>query len=201
LKIDKLLAGTLAIFLVAGLVTPAYASLIGDTIHFKGTRGVFCEGDVVVVDPGVETKCSNFFLDLDGDSISFESTQIFGDGIAVAGATYEFTDLDWINNPGGKIIGVELVSTQTIPHTLESDDHSITLATDPWVTDCGDDSSCLLEWRLDIEIFHPPVGGEFLPIDSTALLLAGLQSSAIWMLPVLAGAAGVGFAAFKLRRK
>jgi len=46
-----------------------------------------------------------------------------------------------------------------------------------------------------------PVGGEFLPIDSTALLLAGLQTSAIWMLPVLAGAAGAGIAAFKLRRK
>ena len=45
------------------------------------------------------------------------------------------------------------------------------------------------------------VGGELLPIDSTALMLAGLQSSAIWMLPVLAGAAGLGFAAFKLRRK
>jgi len=46
-----------------------------------------------------------------------------------------------------------------------------------------------------------PVGGEFLSIDSTALLLAGLQTSAIWMLPVLAGAAGAGIAAFKLRRK
>jgi len=45
------------------------------------------------------------------------------------------------------------------------------------------------------------VGGEILSIDSTALVLAGLQSSAIWMLPVLAGAAGAGFAAFKLRRK
>ena len=45
------------------------------------------------------------------------------------------------------------------------------------------------------------VGGEFLPIDTTALMLAGLQSSAIWMLPVLAGAAGAGIAAFKLRRK
>jgi len=45
------------------------------------------------------------------------------------------------------------------------------------------------------------VGGEFLPIDSTALVLAGLQTSAIWMLPILVGAAGAGFAAFKLRRK
>jgi len=47
----------------------------------------------------------------------------------------------------------------------------------------------------------PQVGGELLPIDTTALMLAGIQSSAIWMLPVLAGAAGAGFAAFKLRRK
>ena len=44
------------------------------------------------------------------------------------------------------------------------------------------------------------VGGEFLSVDSTALVLAGLQSSAIWMLPVLAGAVGAGFAVFKLRR-
>jgi hypothetical protein len=45
------------------------------------------------------------------------------------------------------------------------------------------------------------VGGEILSIDSTALLLAGLQSSAIWMLPVLAVATGAGITAFKLRRK
>lgn len=37
------------------------------------------------------------------------------------------------------------------------------------------------------------VGGELLPIDSTALVLAGLQTSAIWMLPVLAGIAGSAF--------
>ena len=47
----------------------------------------------------------------------------------------------------------------------------------------------------------PVVGGELLPIDNTALLLAGLQTSAIWMLPVLAGAAGAGIAVLKLRRK
>ncbi len=43
------------------------------------------------------------------------------------------------------------------------------------------------------------VGGEFLPIDTTALMLAGLQSSAIWMLPVLAGIAGTGFYLVKFR--
>ena len=50
--------------------------------------------------------------------------------------------------------------------------------------------------------FTPPpdvVGGELLPIDTTALILAGLQTSAIWMLPVLAGAAGVGAFYIKTR--
>jgi len=57
---------------------------------------------------------------------------------------------------------------------------------------------------LDITNFDGPqcvVGGELLPIDSTALVLAGLQTSAIWMLPVLVGAAGAGIAAFKLRKR
>jgi len=43
------------------------------------------------------------------------------------------------------------------------------------------------------------VGGEVLSIDSPALMLAGLQSSAIWMLPVLAGATGVGAFYIKTR--
>ena len=43
------------------------------------------------------------------------------------------------------------------------------------------------------------IGGDMLQIDSTALLLAGLQGSVIWMLPVLAGAAGVGAYYIKTR--
>ena len=48
----------------------------------------------------------------------------------------------------------------------------------------------------------PPrtVGGEFIGVDSTALLLAGLQTSAIWMLPVLAGAAGATAFYLKTRK-
>ena len=37
------------------------------------------------------------------------------------------------------------------------------------------------------------VAGELLPIDSAALFLAGLSSSAVWMIPTLAGIAGAGF--------
>jgi hypothetical protein len=46
--------------------------------------------------------------------------------------------------------------------------------------------------KLAGEVPPEVVGGEFLPIDSTALFIAGLQSSAIWMLPALAGATGLG---------
>ena len=36
------------------------------------------------------------------------------------------------------------------------------------------------------------IGGEIIPIESTGLLLAGMQTSAFWMLPALAGIAGAG---------
>jgi hypothetical protein len=44
------------------------------------------------------------------------------------------------------------------------------------------------------------VGGEFLSIDNTALMLAGIQSLSVWMIPTLAGIAGAGFYLVKLRR-
>ena len=45
------------------------------------------------------------------------------------------------------------------------------------------------------------VGGEFLPIDSTVLVLAGIQSSAIWMLPALAGIAGAAFGVLYIKSR
>ena len=47
-----------------------------------------------------------------------------------------------------------------------------------------------------------PVGGMGIPIDSTALLLAGVQGSALWMIPaiVIAGA-GIGIFSFRKSKK
>jgi len=45
------------------------------------------------------------------------------------------------------------------------------------------------------------VGGELIPIDTTALMLAGIQSSAIWILPVLAGVAGSAFGILYIKSK
>jgi len=45
------------------------------------------------------------------------------------------------------------------------------------------------------------VGGEFLSIDTTALFLGGIQSSAVWILPTVAGLAGAGYYLVKFRNK
>jgi hypothetical protein len=44
------------------------------------------------------------------------------------------------------------------------------------------------------------VSGAILPIDSSALFIAGIQASAIWMIPTLAGIAGAGFYLTKFRK-
>ncbi len=36
------------------------------------------------------------------------------------------------------------------------------------------------------------VGGELIPLDTTALLLAGAQMNAAWMVPIIVSAAGIG---------
>jgi len=44
-----------------------------------------------------------------------------------------------------------------------------------------------------------PVGGEILPINTSALLLAGLTTNALWILPALAVAAGAGIVVLKFQ--
>ncbi len=44
-----------------------------------------------------------------------------------------------------------------------------------------------------------PVGGTYIPIDQTALLLAGAQSISMWMIPVVI--AGIGIGVFVIKRR
>jgi len=52
-------------------------------------------------------------------------------------------------------------------------------------------------------VVQVPVGGEILPINTSALLLAGLTTNALWILPALAVIAGAGIVIlkFQLNRK
>jgi len=60
-----------------------------------------------------------------------------------------------------------------------------------WVIDSTDDVEG--ESRVTIDAFSgpwcPKVGGEFIPVDTTALLLAGSQANALWLIPVIVAAA------------
>jgi len=59
----------------------------------------------------------------------------------------------------------------------------------------GDSVECVFE---DTKIGLPPpppptaIGGELIPIETTSLILAGTQSVAAWMIPVLVSAIGIG---------
>jgi hypothetical protein len=78
-----------------------------------------------------------------------------------------------------------------IATTSQIDDEAretFTLSPGPGDWDGADNSG----YFFQLTVHDDTVGGEFLPIDTTALMLAGIQSSAIWMLPALAGIAGAG---------
>ena len=45
------------------------------------------------------------------------------------------------------------------------------------------------------------VAGELLPVDSTALFLAGIQSMTVWMIPTVLGLAGAGVYLVKFRKQ
>jgi len=70
------------------------------------------------------------------------------------------------------------------------------------ILSCGDEGSM---FQLDYQsrgFFETvvPVGGEILPINSAALLIAGISTSAIWIFPTVGTIVGTGIALYKLRK-
>jgi len=70
---------------------------------------------------------------------------------------------------------------------------------DPNILQCIPDDECpngiyglLLATVGDPHCFLVPVGGEFLGVDSTALLVSGAQMNASWMIPVIVSVIGIG---------
>ncbi len=50
----------------------------------------------------------------------------------------------------------------------------------------------VLVYEIETKPIEPSVGGELLPLDTTALLLAGAQMNAAWIIPVIVSAIGIG---------
>jgi len=255
MKINSLLAATLAFVLVAGLGTPAFAQeLTVPSSSAEPNRPQTDETDVIF-DGGTSNFGTAFILDnppfrFAEDFQLQEATtlrdvhvdvfQVFdfdaefaytvyadagglpgaeiqsGNGVnehrediagGLPGSDFRYWfDLDnplplgagttfWIeltvtNSPATFTIGWYSTDTAFGNTFARSNDDGIT-----WIhpTSLFNNLNIVLTGKDDV------VGGALLPIDSTALVLAGLQTSAIWMLPVLAGAAGAGAYYIKTR--
>jgi len=61
--------------------------------------------------------------------------------------------------------------------------------------------TCFTESDPDPVCQPTPVAGELLPLDSTALFLAGIQSMTVWMVPTVLGLAGAGVYLVKFRKQ
>ena len=204
----NILALTLGISLLSVILAPsmASASLLGDevTINLAGDFSISGFGTQTnTVGPGVEFSfpgtgaCGqpdeSFTVDLDESTIWVnidENTNFFlyCDDF---GATVDspliltLTSLDWVGQ-GGIITGITNnppvggVTAQVLgPHSVEIQ-----------INAGGAPNSFSV--HFDLNVVHS-IAGEMLPIDSTALFLAGMQSSAIWLIPSVVGIAGVGF--------
>ena len=87
----------------------------------------------------------------------------------------------WTEPPGGSVIATGAqpsVSFATGIHTI-----GLTVE-DPFGS--SDSDTVVIE-----VIACTPVGGEFIPLDTTMVLVAGSQNTAAWMIPVLVSAIGI----------
>jgi len=87
----------------------------------------------------------------------------------------------------------EIINSITAPHGIEVHCDVI------FDISNGADSVSQTIWLIPDDPFI--VGGDFLSLDTTALMLTGLQSSAIWMLPILAGVAGSAFGVLYIKSR
>lgn len=97
------------------------------------------------------------------------------------------TDMNWVGQSG--------IITDIIPEVNGCTDLISAVVLGPnsvEITHSGNFFNTPSECHFDLVTDHT-VDGFLLPIDSTALFLAGMQSSAIWLIPSVVGIAGVGF--------
>ena len=76
----------------------------------------------------------------------------------------------------------------------DGDVENVVLISDAYVTQNGIIGVDGIAW-----LNETPIGGELLPINTAALLIAGIQSSALWMIPFVVSAIGIG--AVLIRKK
>ncbi len=237
---NRLLAGTLALVLIAGLGSPAFAqfgtgsgtpgpsgttsvtttqqaNLLCTLVDFEGVGDLnpvgtigdatFSANTIGFVDSdagGTCTGCANepspdtVAIDLLGPSPMTVTLANPAVQVSFFYSAFQAGTVDFLDGGGGVLATIPLPATPLVagdpnPQTAPSFVQVSHNAGFPNIESVVITENPLFLVIDDFEFCNTSVGGELLPIDSTALVLAGLQTSAIWMLPVLAGVAGSAF--------
>jgi len=208
-NIQKLLAGTLALVLVAGLTTPAYASLIGDEVFIDiipTPPGTPAPSATVISDPSNPEFIYSFCIaangvtevDIDELSIWFNYFEFSGSlTCTVAAHTVVLSSLNWVNDPNAVILNIIEQGGGTLPiiSATVTGPNEVTIDIDGFVLQPNGGA----EAHFDLVADHQ-VAGELLSLDTSALMIAGLTSMTVWMIPTVLGLAGVGVYLVKFRK-
>ena len=179
MTLTKLLAGALALVLVAGMTSPAFAGGGQCTITQNQTVKVNIEPEGEVVIPKT-IECTSGILSFDPDD-----SECLALGLEIG---YEpFLQAD------PKILDVNEIIFNDGLGTEEG--HCSIL----WTMDMGGAGFRTVTQELWFDV--PQVAGQLLPLDSTALFLAGIQSMTVWMIPTVLGLAGAGVYLVKYRAR
>jgi len=135
-----------------------------------------------------------------GESITIEKTFDCGGDIVETN-----TDALACKNVG---IDVETSNFQNPQIGIRTFDEKITnTGGSPGMTHCEvmftieDIGSAITPVTQKIWVTTPTISGELLPLDSSALMIAGLTSMTVWMVPTVLGLAGVGVYLVKFRKQ
>ncbi|MDH3277146.1 MAG: hypothetical protein OEL77_02810 [Nitrosopumilus sp.] len=205
---QKLLAGALAFALVAGLTSPAFAQTPGLAIDTASGLNYDPLTASVALDFDSPADMVCYFQDEDcelGDETELEfdcgtgSCWMTVEDCCLTGDFYEVFD-------GGVSLGttpeVEIGGDQISQgeFCFSAGPHVATIQNkvdDDTLYPAGL-TVTLTQHEID-ECPAPSVAGDLLSIDSSALVIGGLASSAVWIIPAVAGIAGAGMYLVKLR--
>ena len=114
-----------------------------------------------------------------------------------AGTTVSSMNVKWIDTSGGS----DPAKYDILTNPLDPfDSYTVRACGFENVITIGSPTGGL--YNAESQVFvAEPIGGEILAINSAALLIAGLTTSAIWMIPAVGAVAGTAVTLYKLRQK
>ena len=176
----KMLAGTLVLVLVAGLGNQAFAGpsfdcTIDPTMQELQLDALEESGDIVTT-----ISCNLEIMDMANENTCNLNIVSFNDEIGRDTDTRVFNMI--VTNDGD-------ISEEhcTVTFTPKADDLF------PLPSEIFD------QVTIELWINERAVAGELVALDSSTLVVAGLTSSVMWMIPAIAGIAGAGIYLVKLR--